>query len=77
VKQIEWFVSIHLSLFAIHHFGPPLINIKYKDHESGRLEKSMDLVETIYKLTQTFRCRKISLTGQMQIAVVSIPSNID
>ncbi len=39
--------------------------------------KSMDLVETIYKLTQTFPdAEKFGLTSQMRRAAVSIPSNI-
>ena len=40
-------------------------------------KKSMDLVETIYKLTQKFpEAEKFGLTSQMQRAAVSIPSNI-
>jgi four helix bundle protein len=40
-------------------------------------KKSMDLVETIYKLTQTFPdAEKFGLTSQMRRAAVSIPSNI-
>ena len=40
-------------------------------------KKSMDLVETIYKLTQTFPdVEKFGLTSQMRRAAVSIPSNI-
>ena len=39
--------------------------------------KSMDLVETIYKLTQTFPdAEKFGLTSQMRRSAVSIPSNI-
>jgi four helix bundle protein len=40
-------------------------------------KKSMDLVETIYKLTQTFPdTEKFGLTSQMRRCAVSIPSNI-
>ena len=40
-------------------------------------KKSMDLVETIYKLTQKFpESEKFGLTSQMRRAAVSIPSNI-
>jgi four helix bundle protein len=40
-------------------------------------KKSMDLVETIYKLTQTFPdAEKFGLTSQMRRSAVSIPSNI-
>ncbi|RKS89650.1 four helix bundle protein [Flavobacterium limicola] len=40
-------------------------------------KKSMDLVETIYKLTQTFPdSEKFGLTSQMRRSAVSIPSNI-
>lgn len=40
-------------------------------------KKSMDLVETIYKLTQNFPdVEKFGLTSQMRRAAVSIPSNI-
>jgi four helix bundle protein len=40
-------------------------------------KKSMDLVETIYKLTQVFPdSEKFGLTSQMRRAAVSIPSNI-
>ena len=40
-------------------------------------KKSMDLVESIYKLTQSFPdSEKYGLTSQMRRAAVSIPSNI-
>ncbi|WP_413999269.1 four helix bundle protein [Flavobacterium sp. W1B] len=40
-------------------------------------KKSMDLVESIYKLTQKFpEVEKFGLTSQMRRAAVSIPSNI-
>ena len=40
-------------------------------------KKSMDLVETIYKLTQKFpESEKFGLTSQMRRCAVSIPSNI-
>ena len=40
-------------------------------------KKSMDLVESIYKITQTFPdTEKYGLTSQMRRAAVSIPSNI-
>ena len=40
-------------------------------------KKSMDLVETIYKLTQQFPdSEKFGLSSQMRRAAVSIPSNI-
>ncbi len=40
-------------------------------------KKSMDLVETIYKLTQAFpEAEKFGLTSQMRRCAVSIPSNI-
>lgn len=40
-------------------------------------KKSMDLVESIYKITQIFPdSEKFGLTTQMRRAVVSIPSNI-
>lgn len=40
-------------------------------------KKSMDLVEIIYKLTQTFPdTEKFGLTSQMRRCAVSIPSNI-
>ncbi|WP_136669335.1 four helix bundle protein [Flavobacterium sp. H122] len=40
-------------------------------------KKSMDLVESIYKLTQTFpESEKFGLVSQMRRSAVSIPSNI-
>jgi len=40
-------------------------------------KKSMDLVESIYKLTQSFPdSEKYGLTSQMRRAAVSIPSNV-
>ncbi|MGH8771177.1 MAG: four helix bundle protein [Burkholderiales bacterium] len=40
-------------------------------------QKSMDLVEAIYKLTRTFpQEERFGLTSQLQKAAVSIPSNI-
>jgi len=40
-------------------------------------KKSMDLVESIYKVTQAFPdSEKFGLTNQMRRAAVSIPSNI-
>ncbi|SEP54839.1 four helix bundle protein [Flavobacterium urocaniciphilum] len=40
-------------------------------------KKSMDLVESIYKMTQTFpESEKFGLINQMRRAAVSIPSNI-
>jgi len=40
-------------------------------------KKSMDLVETVYKLTQKFpESEKFGLTSQMRRCAVSIPSNI-
>ncbi len=40
-------------------------------------KKSMDLVETIYKLTHTFpEAEKFGSTSQMRRCAVSIPSNI-
>jgi four helix bundle protein len=36
----------------------------------------MDLVETIYKLTQTFQIQKIWFNRSNERSVVSIPSNI-
>jgi four helix bundle protein len=48
------------------------------DHKDLEVwKKSMDLVESIYKLTQTFPdTEKYGLTSQMRRAAVSIPSNI-
>lgn len=48
------------------------------DHKDLEVwKKSMDLVETIYKLTQTFPdSEKFGLTSQMRRSAVSIPSNI-
>jgi four helix bundle protein len=48
------------------------------DHKDLEVwKKSMDLVETIYKLTQTFPdAEKFGLTSQMRRAAISIPSNI-
>ena len=49
--------------------------MNHKDLEVWK--KSMDLVETIYKLTQTFPdSEKFGLTSQMRRSAVSIPSNI-
>lgn len=40
-------------------------------------KKSMDLVESVYKLTQQFpEAEKFGLTSQMRRSAVSIPSNI-
>lgn len=40
-------------------------------------QKAMDLVENVYKLTETFPKREVySLTDQIRRAAVSIPSNI-
>lgn len=40
-------------------------------------KRSMDLVESVYKLTQQFpEVEKFGLTSQMRRAAVSIPSNI-
>ena len=51
---------------------------KYRNHkELDVWKKSMDLVELIYKITQTFpNEEKFGITSQMRRAVVSIPSNI-
>lgn len=48
------------------------------DHKDLEVwKKSMDLVETIYKLTQIFPdSEKFGLTSQMRRSAVSIPSNI-
>jgi four helix bundle protein len=48
------------------------------DHKDLEVwKKSMDLVETIHKLTQTFPdSEKFGLTSQMRRSAVSIPSNI-
>lgn len=49
--------------------------MNHKDLEVWK--KSMDLVETIYQLTQNFPdIEKFGLTNQIRRAVVSIPSNI-
>ena len=40
-------------------------------------QKSMEIVEDVYKLTRTFpENEKFGLTSQMRRAAVSIPSNI-
>ncbi len=54
------------------------LNKKDMDHKDLEVwKKSMDLVETIYKLTQTFPdSEKFGLTSQMRRSAVSIPSTI-
>lgn len=49
--------------------------MNHKDLEVWK--KSMDLVESIYKLTQQFpESEKFGLTSQMRRSAVSVPSNI-
>jgi four helix bundle protein len=78
VRREEWEVNSEKLVSFHHSLKNHSLNKKDMNHKDLDVwKKSMDLVETIYKLTQTFPdTEKFGIKSQMRRAAVSIPSNI-